>query len=284
MKILSGKEFAENIVERLKEEASFLSESPGMAAILIGNSKASKMYVELKEKVATEIGIQFLPYEFPEKVSQKDIIALIETLNKDEGVQGILVQLPLPKSFDKEKILSAIDPRKDVDGLHAENQKLFLERHARYWCPFPRAIMTLLESTGEDFHGKQAALLVNSSGLGKTLEKSLAEKGVQTHTVSAGELENKRAIIASSDIVISALGIPECITEDYVKPGAILIDGGIERVGDTVKGDMHPSVRDKAGYLTPVPGGVGPLTIAHLMENVVFSSERKNNIMQDSIK
>lgn len=278
MKLLSGTQLAEEIIERLKEDVALLSAPPGMAAILVGNNEASKMYVGLKEKTATEIGIRFLDYALPTGAAQADVLALIDTLNKDESIHGILVQLPLPRNFEKEAIISAIDPKKDIDGLTPENQQLFLNGKPRFWCPFPRAIMTLLESTGENLKGKRAALLVNSQGLGETLSRALEEFGVKSTIVLPRELGAQKETIVSCDIVISALGDPERITAEFIKHGAIVIDGGIERVGEKVKGDMHPSVREKAAFLTPVPGGVGPLTIAHLMENILFSSEGKSKV------
>jgi len=270
MKTLEGHAIAQNLLDNLKLRVSDCVTSPGLAAVLVGEDKASKMYLKLKEKAAQEVGINFYDYFLDGNMGQDDIIELVHTLNQDESIDGILVQLPLPEQYEKDKILQAIDPQKDVDGLHFENQNIFFKESANYFLsPFPKAILKLLEVSGGDLQNKKAVVLANSEGFSGCMGKLLEKKGISVECILARSIQDTVENIKKADIIVSALGQSGSITGEMVKEGVIVIDGGIEKVNGAVCGDVDfDSVAKKASTLTPVPGGVGPVTVACLMENV----------------
>jgi len=278
MHLLYGKPIADNLLADVKEEVSKLDRMPGLAAVLVGDNSASKMYVELKKKAAKKCGMEFFDYFLPGNASEEDVLAAIRHLNGDGEIDGILVQLPLPGGLDKAKILEAIDPKKDVDGLTSENQRCIRENATCFICPFPKAIMRLLESSGVDMAGKQAFVLANSREFGEAMVGMLAAKGMDAQMSTSRDPAVFGPGMRESDAIVTAVGVPNIVRGEYVKEGAVVIDGGIDRIGDEVKGDACvEDFDDREVNISPVPGGVGPVTVACLMENVVLAATPKGN-------
>ncbi|EKD46605.1 MAG: Bifunctional protein folD [uncultured bacterium] len=274
MKLLFGKPVAEKILSRLKSDISLLEKKPGLAVILIGTDSASHIYVNLKEKMAREIGMNFFRFDFSEGVSQDEISTLIDKLNADADVHGVIVQLPLPESFDTEKIIASIAPEKDVDGFHPENSKAFLEGEGAILPVFPRAITLLMQSAEENLAGKKAVILANSAEFGMIMSTMLSRQNIDAEYILAEKIPSNLRQIKGADIVVSAMGSPELVKGEMLKDGAIVIDGGIEKVGEKVFGDVDfGSTETLSGHITPVPGGVGPVTIACLLDNVFLAFE-----------
>lgn len=269
MKLLYGKPIAEKILNRLKNEIFQSSEKPGLAVILVGNDEASKIYVSLKEKTAKEIGINFFPHKLSEDVSEEEIFDLIEKLNADEKVHGIIVQLPLPKGFNSEKIISKIDPKKDADGF---------SKKGKLPAVFTRAIMLMLESSGEKLKNKKAVVVANSDEFGRAMSSMLEQKNIKAEYLLSKYISTNIDILKQADVVISAVGLKGIINGNMIKNGTVVVDGGIDKISGKVWGDMDfLSTEKKSGFLTPVPGGVGPVTIACLLENVftAFKAQQK---------
>ncbi len=284
MKKLRGAPIAKRILAALKADISASNEKPGLAVVLIGENKASQMYVALKEKKAKEIGMNFFLFSFAENSAEEEILKCIERLNNDKKINGVLVQLPLSAGFDTEKIISAIDPRKDVDGFHSENAKKFLQGTGEIYPVFPHAIVKLLESAGENLEGKKAVVIGNSQEFSQLMQLALKQKGLLTEFVLAGQLSLELGKIKEADVVVSAVGSPELLKGQLFKDGVIIIDGGIEKVGDQVFGDVDfGSTKDLNGFITPVPGGVGPVTIACLLENtwLAFKTQEGDKAKRD---
>jgi len=272
MKSLHGAPIAEKFLAALKAEISISEEKPGLAVVLIGANKASQIYVALKEKKAKEIGMNFFLFNFVESSFEEEILKCIERLNNDKKINGIIVQLPLPKGFDTEKIITAIDAKKDVDGFHSENAKKFLQGTGEIYPVFPHAIVKLLESAGKNLEGKKAVVIGNSQEFSQLMQLALEQKGLLTDFVLAGQLSLNLGKIKEADVVVSAVGLPGLLKGQMFKDGAIIIDGGIEKVGEKVFGDVDfGSTKDLNGFITPVPGGVGPVTIACLLENTYLA-------------
>ncbi len=272
MKLLYGVPIAKKILAALKADILAGAEKPGLAVVLIGENKASQIYVALKERKAKEIGMNFFLFKFIENVTESEILQCLEKLNKDRKINGIIVQLPLPKGFDTEKIITAIDAKKDVDGFHSENAKKFLQGTGEIYPVFPHAIVKLLESAGENLEGKKAVVLGNSQEFSQLMQLALEQKGLLTEFVLAGQFSLNLGKIREADVMVSAVGSPGLLKGQMLKDGAIIIDGGIEKVGDQVFGDVDfGSTKDLSGFITPVPGGVGPVTIACLLENTFLA-------------
>lgn len=272
MQLLLGKPVADKILAQLKENIGRETSNPGLAVLLIGEDKASQIYVSLKEKRAKEIGMNFFRFDIPADAMQSEILLKIQELNKDERVHGIIVQLPLPGGFDTDKIIGSIDPQKDADGFHKENMEKFLSGDENIWPVFPRAIVKLMESAGEELNGKKAVVVANSKEFASTMVAALAKSGLEAGYVLSGELPSKLSEIKEANVVVSAVGSPGLLRGEMLQNGSIIIDGGIEKVGEKVFGDVDfGSTEGLSGYITPVPGGVGPLTIACLLENTYFA-------------
>jgi methylenetetrahydrofolate dehydrogenase (NADP+)/methenyltetrahydrofolate cyclohydrolase len=272
MELLYGKPIADKILNRLKSEIFNNEKKPGLAAILVGNDQASHLYVSLKEKKAQEIGINFSKFDLAENVPENEIMDLIQKLNGDKNVHGIIVQLPLPSGFDTKKIISKINPEKDVDGFS------ILGKLAPV---FPQAIMLLIESSGEILENKKAVVIANSDEFGEVMTDTLNKKGVSSEYILSSEIQSNLGKIGAADIVVSAVGSAGLLKGEMVKEGTIVIDGGIEKLNGKVFGDVDfASTEEKNGFLSPVPGGVGPVTIACLLENVymAFKAQQKEKI------
>ena len=250
--IFNGKKEADKILSVLKKKIKKERARPGLAVILIGNNSASKLYIKLKKKAAKKVGISFSEYRFSEKTKEETIIEKIKQLNDDKAVSGIIVQLPLQKRFDSRKIIKAISVKKDIDGFIS----------SKFQPVLPLAIFLALQEASK--RGRNAIALVNSDIFGKTLQKFLKKRGVSISYT----LDRKKSL-KNYDIVITACGKPKFIKGYMIKKGAILIDVGITRfLNGKVVGDVDKeSVKDKASFLTPVPGGIGPLTVALLLKN-----------------
>ena len=273
MRLLKGKKIADKILKDLKKAIIKEKLKPGLAVILIGGNKASRIYVDLKKKAAKLVGINFYLYEFKEAEKEAVVIRKIRELNKNSRVHGTIVQLPLPKKFHTQKIINSLDPQKDVDGFHPQNLKAFTSGRGIIFPVLPKAIMKFLELSSR----KRAVVLSNSEIFGKIMTATLARKNIKSEYILAGEIKNNLSKIKKADLVISVVGKPGIIQGDMIKKGALVIDGGITKIGKKVLGDTDiASIKNKASAITPVPGGVGPVTIACLLENVYLLSKRKS--------
>lgn len=267
MQILDGKKLSLKIQEELKEKVSSLKTKPCLAVILVGDDKASKVYVRNKEKAAEYIGIDTTTYRLEESTTTEDLLALIDKLNNDSSVNSILVQLPLPKHIDKEKVLLSILPKKDVDGFHPTNMgHLWLGKPRLVPCT-PAGIIKLLDEYKIPIDGKNAVVIGRSNVVGKPIAQLLLERNA-TVTLTHSHTHNLKDIVKNADIVVVATGKPKFVTKDFIKKGAVVADVGINRdKNNKLVGDVDfENVKDLTSFISPVPGGVGPLTVAMLME------------------
>jgi len=266
MQILDGKSLSLKIQEELKEKVSSLKTKPCLAVILVGDDKASKVYVRNKERAAKYIGINTITYKLEESTTTEDLLVLIDKLNNDSSVNSILVQLPLPKHIDEEKVLLSILPEKDVDAFHPTNVgHLHLGTPKMVPCT-PAGIIRLLDEYQISLDGKNAVVIGRSSIVGKPIAQLLLERNT-TVTLTHSHTHNLKDIVKNADIVIVAIGKPKFVTKDFIKEGAVVIDVGINRdENNKLVGDVDfENIKDLTSFITPVPGGVGPLTVAMLM-------------------
>ncbi|MBQ9462421.1 MAG: bifunctional methylenetetrahydrofolate dehydrogenase/methenyltetrahydrofolate cyclohydrolase FolD [Bacteroidales bacterium] len=270
--IIDGKAVSLGIKEKLKERVESVREEgervPCLAVIIVGDNPASRSYVRGKLKAVEFTGMESRLLELPEDVSEEKLLQLIGCFNENSDVDGILVQLPLPRHINEDRVIDAILPRKDVDGFHPQNvANLWLGRKCFVPCT-PQGIIKLIESTGENIEGKRAVVVGRSNIVGKPVAKLLLDRNA-TVTVAHSRTPDLKAVTREADILVAAVGRPGVITGDMIKPGAIVIDVGINRTDDGhLTGDVDfASASEVAGWITPVPGGVGPMTIAMLMEN-----------------
>ncbi len=290
--IIDGKQVAADMREELKAEVAKLKEQgivPGLGVILVGEDPASKSYVTAKERTCEEIGIYSDDNRLDERTSQQDLLALIHKMNEDPKINGILVQLPLPKGLNESEVLLAIDPAKDVDGFHPMNVgKMVVGEKAFLPCT-PHGVIQLLIRNGVTLSGAEVVIVGRSNIVGKPLANMLIQKndkGNATVTVCHTRTKNLASHTKRADIVIAAAGKPNTVTADMVKEGAVVIDVGVNRIEDATKksgyrlvGDVDfEAVKEKASLITPVPGGVGPMTITMLLYNTVESAKRAAGI------
>jgi methylenetetrahydrofolate dehydrogenase (NADP+)/methenyltetrahydrofolate cyclohydrolase len=277
--IIDGKVVAQQIEAEVREAIDRLGISPGLVAVRVGNDPASEVYVRNKAKKAHELGLSGTELIHPESMSEAELLAEVERLNRDDAVDGILVQLPLPKQIDSKKVIDAIDPAKDVDGFHPINVGLLhLGRESLVPCT-PAGVIRLIESTGQSIEGKHAVVIGRSDIVGKPVAALLLQRHA-TVTICHSRTRDLAAVAREADILIAAIGKARFVTADMIKPGAIVIDVGINRlVVDGIgklAGDVDfAAAKEVAGWITPVPGGVGPMTIAMLMQNTVRAAERR---------
>lgn len=266
--LIDGKKKALSIRQELKEKISNLPNAPTLAVIMVGNDAASEVYVRNKEKACTEVGIIAQTHHLPDSVTQQELITLIETLNKNPEINGILVQLPLPKHLDEQVILYAITPQKDVDGFHPINIGLMAQKNPQAFIPCtPKGVLCLIKDIKSDLSGLNAVVIGRSQIVGLPMARLLLAQNC-TVTVTHSRTRNLPEVCRRADILVVAIGKAEMVTKEYIKPGAIVIDVGINRTENGLKGDVNQKdVQQVAAYLTPVPGGVGPMTIAMLLEN-----------------
>lgn len=278
MKLIDGKKQANDIKEKLKKEISTLKEQgviPGLAIILVGHDPASEIYVKNKIKTCDELGICTLLYRFMEESSEKEIIAQIKDLNEDDGIDGILIQSPLPAIFNEDKIISYVDPKKDVDGFGINNLGALLSNNELIIAATPLGILKMLENESVSLEGKNVVVVGASRIVGRPMATLLLNRGA-TVTICHNKTKNLKEITSNADILIIAIGQAKFITSDFVKEGAVVIDVGINRIDNHLYGDVDfDSVSKKASLITPVPGGVGPMTIVMLLSNVVDVAKRR---------
>lgn len=280
MELLDGKKVSALTKDRLKEKVEKLKQEgikPKLAVIMVGNDSASQIYVRNKSKACDYVGIEFEEHLLPDETKQEELLNLIEELNNKKEINGILLQSPIPKHLDINEAFRKISPEKDVDGFHPVNVgKLVLGQDTFISCT-PFGIMKILEEYNIDIEGKNAVVIGRSNIVGKPMSQCLLSKNA-TVTICHSKTRNLAEIAKNADILVAAIGRPCFVTEDMVKPGAVVIDVGINRMEDgKLKGDVDfDTVSQKASYITPVPGGVGPMTIAMLMTNVVKAAENQS--------
>jgi methylenetetrahydrofolate dehydrogenase (NADP+)/methenyltetrahydrofolate cyclohydrolase len=298
-KIISGNDVAKEIRSELKERVAKLKErsvTPGLVMIRVGEDPASVSYVSGKEKAAEEIGVWTQTFVLPENATEKELLAKVKEMNKAEHVDGILVQLPLPKHINADKVLNLIDPAKDVDGFHPVNVGKMLIGDPYFMPCTPHGAVELMVRSGNAPEGKHVVICGRSNIVGKPLMAMLVQKNKRanaTVTVVHTGTKNMAEITRQADILVAAMGSPEVIKADMVKEGAVVIDVGVNRVGwkpsktdptkqvPDLRGDVDfEAVKEKASAITPVPGGVGPMTITMLMVNTVVAAERRAERMR----
>lgn len=272
--IIDGKKCSEEILENLRRDISEYKEKtgkmPGLAVIILGNNAASKIYVKSKIRACEKTGILSKEIILDENISEEELINEIEKLNNDKNINGILVQLPLPPHINEKKICEAISVKKDVDGFKAENLgKIMLGDDDGFISCTPQGIIYLIDQLNMDLHGKNVVVVGRSNIVGKPVASLLINKGATT-TVCNSKTKDLAGILRKADIIVIAIGKAKFLTKDMVKEGAVVIDVGINRVDGKICGDVdYENVKDIVSHITPVPGGVGPMTIAMLLKNTV---------------
>ncbi|MBE6582283.1 MAG: bifunctional methylenetetrahydrofolate dehydrogenase/methenyltetrahydrofolate cyclohydrolase FolD [Ruminococcaceae bacterium] len=278
MNIINGKEISASIRAEIKAETEKMSVRPGLAVILVGSDPASQVYVRNKNKACEEVGFYSEMYTLPEETSMEELLGLIDQLNHSPQIHGILVQLPLPKHLDEEKVILAISPEKDVDAFHPVNVgKIMIGNHSFLPCT-PAGVMELLSRSGIDVTGKECVVIGRSNIVGKPQAMLLLHAN-GTVTVCHSRTKNLAEICARADILVSAIGKAKFVTPDMVKEGAVVIDVGINRdENGKLCGDVDfENVAPKTSFITPVPGGVGPMTITMLMKNTLTAAKNIEN-------
>lgn len=282
-KLISGKEVSSKVKAEVREETAELVKKgikPGLAVVIVGNDPASRVYVNSKKKACEEVGFSSFEYALPEETTQEELLELVEKLNNDDSVDGILCQLPLPEQIDENAVINAIKPDKDVDAFHPFNVgKIMIGDFAFLPCT-PAGVMELIDSTGVDISGKSCVVIGRSNIVGKPMSMLLLHRN-GTVTICHSRTKNLSEICAGADILVAAVGKANFVTADMVKEGAIVIDVGMNRLENgKLCGDVDfENVEKKAGYITPVPGGVGPMTIAMLMKNTLTAAKMHNNLI-----
>ncbi|PJG82909.1 bifunctional methylenetetrahydrofolate dehydrogenase/methenyltetrahydrofolate cyclohydrolase FolD [Caviibacterium pharyngocola] len=276
--IISGSALAKNvkaeIAQKIRQYLAQGKRAPGLAVILVGADPASQVYVGSKRKSCEEIGIYSKSYDLPETTSEQELLSLIEQLNQDPKIDGILVQLPLPTHINSTLVIERIAPEKDVDGFHPYNVGRLCQRIPTLRACTPYGVMKLLETTGVDLYGQHAVIVGASNIVGRPMALELLLAGC-TVTVTHRFTKDLESHVRQADILVVAVGKPQFIPGDWIKEGAIVIDVGINRVEGKLLGDVQYDIAaQKAGFITPVPGGVGPMTVAMLMFNTLFAYER----------
>ncbi|MCF6094442.1 bifunctional methylenetetrahydrofolate dehydrogenase/methenyltetrahydrofolate cyclohydrolase FolD [Microaerobacter geothermalis] len=276
--IISGKVLAKEMRETMKSEVEELKKAgiiPGLTVILVGNNPASLSYVKAKRKACQEVGMYSELIHLPESTTQDELLGKISELNKNPKIHGILVQLPLPEHIEEKAVIAAISPYKDVDGFHPINVGNMVIGDSCFLPCTPHGIIKMIEKTGIEISGKHAVVIGRSNIVGKPVSLLLLQKNA-TVTICHSRTNHLKEITRRADILIAAVGRPKMITKEYVSPGAIVIDVGVNRIENgTLVGDVDfEEVRKIASYITPVPGGVGPMTITMLLSNTIKSAKQ----------
>ncbi|OUT11495.1 bifunctional methylenetetrahydrofolate dehydrogenase/methenyltetrahydrofolate cyclohydrolase [Campylobacter concisus] len=279
MKILDGKAVSLKVKESVKVRAEELKKfgvEPTLAVVLVGEDKASQTYVRAKEKACNEYGIKSVAHRLSENTTQAELLALINVLNLDDSIHGILVQLPLPKHIDTNTVLATIDPTKDIDGFHAVNVGKLVSGLDGFVPCTPLGVMEILKEYGIDVAGLNAVVIGRSNIVGKPMANLLLNASA-TVTVTHSKTKNLKEICKNADLIVAAIGKPFFLKADMVKDGAVVVDVGINRLDDgRLVGDVDfDEVAPKCSYITPVPGGVGPMTIAMLLNNTILAAQAK---------
>lgn len=275
--IISGTELSKkiksNVAEKIQHYVQQGKRAPGLAVILVGADPASQVYVGSKRRSCEELGIYSKSYDLPAETSEQELLTLIDQLNQDPQIDGILVQLPLPEQINTTKVIERISPAKDVDGFHPYNVGRLCQRIPTLRACTPFGVMKLLETTGVDLYGQHAVIVGASNIVGRPMALELLLAGC-TVTVTHRFTKDLESHVRQADILVVAVGKPQMIPGDWVKEGAIVIDVGINRVDGKLIGDVqYDKASEKAGFITPVPGGVGPMTVAMLMFNTLAAYE-----------
>lgn len=283
-RIIDGKAVSARVKEQVRKEAETLKEKGieiGLAVVIVGDNPASRVYVNNKKKACAEVGFNSYEYALPEETTEAELLELVEKLNNDDKVNGILVQLPLPKQINENAIINAIRPEKDVDAFHPENVGHIMIGDFSFLPCTPAGVMELIAETGVDVCGKNCVVIGRSNIVGKPMAMLLLHKN-GTVTICHSRTKNLEEICSNADILVAAVGKAGFVTPDMVKEGAVVIDVGMNRnaVGKLCGDVDYTACFDKAGYITPVPGGVGPMTIAMLMRNTLTAAKIKNNITE----
>ena len=281
--IIDGKQVSANVKEQVRQETETLfqkyGKKPGLAVVIVGNDPASRVYVNNKKKACETVGFQSFEYALPEDTTQAELLELVETLNADRNVNGILVQLPVPKQIDDKAIINAISAEKDVDAFHPENVgRIMIGEYAFLPCT-PAGVMELIDSTGVEISGKKCVVIGRSNIVGKPMAMLLLHRS-GTVTICHSRTQNLAEITREADILVAAVGKANFVTGDMIKEGAVVIDVGMNRLENgKLCGDVNfAEAEQKASYITPVPGGVGPMTIAMLMKNTLTAFKTQNQI------
>lgn len=277
MIILDGKSLSAKIKDEILAGASSYKKTPVLAVISIGDDEASKIYINNKRKACEYVGISLLHLSYDENANEEKIIKKIKSLNKDENINGIMLQLPIPKKFNKELILNTISPNKDVDGLGFVSQGKLLEGKPSFVPCTPKGIMEIFDYYKIDLEGKNVCVIGRSTLVGKPTMIECLKRNA-TCTICHSKTKNLKEYTKNADVLIVCTGKKYLIDESMVKDGVIIIDVGISRENDKIYGDVNPNVEKKCSYKTPVPGGVGPMTVCMLLKNTFIAYKRQNGI------
>lgn len=270
--LIDGKAVSQKVKDEVRAEIERDKLSIGLAVVIVGNNQASRVYVNNKKKACEVCGIKSFEYALPEETTEEELLELVDTLNEDKNINGILVQLPLPKQINEEHIIERISPLKDVDAFHATNVgKIMIGNYAFLPCT-PAGVMELIHSTGTEISGKECVVIGRSNIVGKPMAMLLLHENA-TVTICHSRTKDLAEVCRRADILVSAVGKADFVTADMVKEGAVVIDVGMNRdANNKLCGDVRfAEVEKKASYITPVPGGVGPMTIAMLMKNTLMA-------------
>jgi methylenetetrahydrofolate dehydrogenase (NADP+) / methenyltetrahydrofolate cyclohydrolase len=265
---MDGKALAARIREEVARELEAFPRPIGLATVLVGDDPASDVYIRMKHKATVEVGIEARDLRLPEETSEHELLALVRELNSDEAIDGILVQLPLPGQIDEGRVIRAVDPIKDVDGFHPVNGGLLLAGTPGHVPGTPLGVLALLDEYGVELQGANAVVIGRSDIVGKPVALLLLHRHA-TVTICHSRTRDLAAETARADVIVAAVGVPGIVTPEMVRPGAAVVDVGINRTGNGLVGDVDPAVAGRAGLLTPVPGGVGPMTIAMLLRSTI---------------
>ena len=275
---MDGKGLAERVRAEVKEEVAALGRPVGLATVLVGDDQASAIYVRRKREACAEVGIESFHHELGAGTSEEELLGLVADLNADERVTGILVQLPLPGQIDEDRVIQAIDPVKDVDGFHPSNAGLLFQGQPTLVAATPSGIMAILAAYDVPLQGARALVIGRSNIVGKPIALLLLAEHA-TVTIAHSRTRGLDALAREADVLVAAVGRADTVTKDMVKPGATVIDVGINRVDGKLAGDVSPAVEKVAGLMTPVPGGVGPMTIASLLRNTVKAARYQSGAL-----
>ncbi|WP_226642472.1 bifunctional methylenetetrahydrofolate dehydrogenase/methenyltetrahydrofolate cyclohydrolase FolD [Mesobacillus subterraneus] len=284
--IIDGKEIAQKKKLEIADQVQELKKqgvTPGLAVILVGDNQASRTYVNSKQKTARELGMHNVLIEYPVSITEQELLAKIDELNKDEEIHGILVQLPLPDHISEKKLIEAISPEKDVDGFHPINIGRMMTGQDAFLPCTPYGVMVMMKEIEMDLAGKHVVVVGRSNIVGKPAGQLFLNENA-TVTYCHSRTKDLKEYTKQADVIIAAVGKADLITADHVKPGAVVIDVGMNRneLGKLCGDVAYDEVKEKAGYITPVPGGVGPMTIAMLMYNTLKSAKNHMNRLQNS--
>jgi methylenetetrahydrofolate dehydrogenase (NADP+) / methenyltetrahydrofolate cyclohydrolase len=265
---MDGKALAARIREEVAREVKAFPRPIGLATVLVGDDPASDVYIRMKHKATVEVGIEARDLRLPTETAQDDLLAFVRELNSDDAIDGILVQLPLPEQIDEGRVIRAVDPVKDVDGFHPVNAGLLLAGTPGHVPGTPLGVLALLDEYCVELKGANAVVIGRSDIVGKPVALLLLHRHA-TVTICHSRTRDLAAETARADVVVAAVGVPGIVTPEMVRPGAAVVDVGINRTENGLLGDVDPAVAERAGLLTPVPGGVGPMTIAMLLRSTI---------------